>query len=207
MCRNIFKCLIALGSLLIVNLSALQAQGTLIGRCEGCEAVFEYGDRDLSSSLRLPAYNSANEQIRVSGTVYEPDGVTPATGVILYVYHTNDSGVYPVRGSEEGWARRHGYIRGWLQTDSEGKYTFFTSKPGSYGSEPAHIHLTVLEPDGKYYWLPSYLFEGDLNINASTRNNPKPRGGSSGILQLKEKDGLLSGRRDIVLGKNVRGYH
>lgn len=181
------------------------AQGTLIGGpCEGCEAIFEYGDQKLSSSDTLPGFQDYEPKLKITGTIYEADGETPAEGVILYVYHTDLEGEYPTRGDEEGWAQRHGYIRGWVQTGADGKYTIYTFKPGSYSRNPAHIHPTILEPNGDYYWLGSFLFEGDPNITDRQRNSSSPRGGSNGILQLKEEGDLLVGQRDFVLGKNVQ---
>jgi LytS/YehU family sensor histidine kinase len=71
----------------------------------------------------------------------------PAAGVVLYVYHTNPQGIYPKKGNETGWGKRHGYLRGWLKTNSRGEYKFLTSRPGSYpqSSNPAHIHIFVKE--------------------------------------------------------------
>lgn len=146
--------------------------------------------------------------IKVVGTVYEPDGITPAENVILYFYHTDQEGIYPTRGDEKGWARRHGYIRGWIKTGPDGQYTIYTRKPAPYPSrsEPAHIHITILEPDGKYYWIQSYHFEGDPLLTKKETNPKSPRGGNSGILSLKKQDDLNIGVRDIILGKNIPGY-
>ncbi len=194
--------------LLHVSLAQYPTTGELIGRCEGCEAVFEYGDRTISSTDTLPGFNMDGSKIKVSGTVYGPDGTTPAADVILYLYHTDQNGVYPTRGDEEGWERRHGFIREWIKTDDNGKYEFYTLKPAVYPNrtEPAHIHITVLEPDGKYYWLNSYHFEGDELLTEKELNDEKPRGGSKGILSLEMKNGILTGRRDIILGRNIPGY-
>ncbi len=201
------KTLLLISFLVIAGSITSQAQGKLVGGpCEGCEAVFEYGDQNLSSVDTLPEFGSEGVDIKVTGTVYKEDGKTPAEGVILYVYQTNEEGVYPTKGDETGWGRRHGYIRGWIKTDSKGKYTFYTQKPMFYGNEPAHIHLTILEPNGKYYWLGSYLFEGDKNLTSRQLNNRNPRGGNNGIISYKEKDGILMGNRDIILGKSISGY-
>ncbi|MBD3617371.1 MAG: intradiol ring-cleavage dioxygenase [Gracilimonas sp.] len=184
----------------------LQAQGTLIGICEGCEAVFEYGDRELTATDTLPGFHENEPKIKISGTIYEQDGKTPAEGVILYVYHTNREGEYATRGDETGWARRHGYIRAWLKTGAKGRYTFYTYKPGSYSRNPAHIHPIILEPNGRYYWLGSYLFEDDPNLSRRQLDQQNPRGGSNGILKLQKENDLLVGKRDIILGRNVEGY-
>ncbi len=179
------------------------------GPCEGCEAVFEYGDRALTPVDTLPDFHSGAQKIKVNGTIYRPDGKTPAPDVVLYVYHTDRSGLYTKRGDEKGWGRRHGYNRGWIKTDRKGRYTFYTIKAGTYpdGTEPAHIHPTILEPDGKYYWLESYYFEGDPLLTDKETRTPSPRGGTNGILRFSKEGDLWVGERDFVLGKNIPGYH
>lgn len=177
------------------------------GPCEGCEAIFEYGNQKLSSIDTLPGFQAEGIRIKVSGTVYQKDGKTPAEGVVLYVYHTNQDGLYVPGEGAMGWDKRHGNLRGWMKTDQNGQYSFYTLKPASYptGSEPVHIHYTILEPDGKYYWLESCFFQGDpfLTRNKQEKN---PRGGSSGILNLDKKGDLWTGTRDIILGMNIPDY-
>lgn len=181
---------------------------TLGGPCEGCEALLEYGNRQLSSIDTLPDYSQNEPKIIVTGTVYKPDGKTPANGVIIYAYHTDRSGVYPTKGDEKGWARRHGYIRGWTKTDENGQYTFYTFKPETYPSrtEPAHIHLTVKESDKQEYWIDSIQFEEDELLTKKVREKMGNRGGS-GIVKLKEKGSFLLAERDIILGLNIQNYH
>lgn len=178
------------------------------GPCEGCEAVFEYGDRALTSTATLPDYNSPGPKLKLTGTIYKKDGRTPAPNVILYIYHTNQEGIYETRRDETGWARRHGYIRGWIKTDMTGKYTFYTLKPGSYPdrSLPAHIHGTVLEPNGYYYWVDEWHFKGDSLLKMEEESEDSAYGGS-GIVELKQEEDLLVAYRDIILGKNVPGYN
>lgn len=180
----------------------------LIGNCEGCEAVFEYGDMTLNSVDTLPDFSDKGEKIKITGTIFRSDGKTPAEGVILYVYHTNQEGIYQPGENAEGWGKRHGYIRGWMKTGADGKYSFYTLKPGTYPdrSLPAHIHATILEPDGRYYWLGSYHFEGDPLLTKKEINPPSPRGGSTGLIKLKNQNDIKTGNRDIILGKNVPGY-
>lgn len=178
------------------------------GPCEGCEAVFEYGTKQLFPVDTLPDFRDKGPKIKVSGTIYQPDGRTPAPGVILYIYHTDQQGRYATRGDETGWGRRHGYIRGWVQTDSTGRYAFCTLRPEIYPNRtaPSHIHATILEPDGTYYWIGSYHFEDDPLLTARERSPKTPRGGSSGLLSLRREGDLLVGERDIILGRHVPGY-
>jgi protocatechuate 3,4-dioxygenase beta subunit len=179
------------------------------GPCEGCEAVFEYGERELFPVDTLPDFNNNGPKLKLTGTIYKSDGITTVKNVILYIYHTDQNGIYPAKGNETGWAKRHGYIRGWIKTNSDGKYTFYTLKPGTYPSRsaPAHIHPVILEPDGKYYWIEEYLFEDDPLLTKKDISKTSPRGGSSGILSLKKEGDFWVGDRDIILGKNIPGYN
>jgi protocatechuate 3,4-dioxygenase beta subunit len=180
---------------------------TVEGSCEGCEAIHEYGSKRLTSIDTLPGFSQSEHKLKVSGTVYHRDEKTPASGVILYIYHTDRTGVYARRGDEKGWARRHGYIRGWVKTDKQGRYTFFTFRPAAYpdGSEPEHIHLTVKEPDKNEYYLDDFLFEDDPGLRAQVRARLPNRGGS-GISLPVYQDGILQVKRDIVLGLNIPNY-
>jgi protocatechuate 3,4-dioxygenase, beta subunit len=193
--------------ILLINIT-LNGQAILVGGpCEGCEAVFEYGDKILLPVDTLPDFNNPRTKIKVTGTIYENDAKTPAANVILYIYHTNPKGIYETLGNEEGWGKRHGYIRGWIKTDSSGKYTFYTLKPGTYPnrSEPAHIHGTILEPGKYYYWIDSWQFKNDPLLKVDIEKEEKASGGS-GIVELKQGENTLVVKRDIILGKNIPGY-
>jgi protocatechuate 3,4-dioxygenase, beta subunit len=194
--------------LALIISSCSKPQKLVGGPCEGCEAVFEYGIRTLTNSDTLPGFNEQGTKIKITGTIYKPDGRTPAGGVILYVYHTNSGGIYETRGNETGWGIRHGFMRGWIKTDKNGEYSFYTIKPGSYPdwSSPAHIHATILEPDGKYYWIQDYHFADDTLLSERELSPENPRGGSSGLIELTKINNILTGKRDIILGKNIPGY-
>lgn len=177
------------------------------GGCEGCEAIYEYGQKPLNATDTLPGFKSNEPKLKITGTVYKRDGKTPAGNVILYIYHTNRKGVYEKRGDEKGWARRHGFRRGWIKTGPDGRYTFYTFKPAAYpdGTEPAHIHITVKEPDKNEYYLDSYFFADDPLLSPQLRGKLTNRGGS-GIMTLQEENGMLLVQRNIILGQNIPDY-
>lgn len=178
------------------------------GSCEGCEAIHEnpIPFNQLNNTDTLPDFNDPGPKVEISGVIYQADGKTPAPGVVLYVYHTDQKGVYPTRGDEKGWAKRHGFIRGWIKTDKDGFYKFYTLVPASYPNSrnPKHIHSTIKEPDLNEYWIDEYLFEGDPYLEEEKSNRP-PRGGN-GIIKPVMKDGMLRATRNIILGLNVPGY-
>jgi protocatechuate 3,4-dioxygenase beta subunit len=86
------------------------AKSQLLASCEGCEEIFEYRNRVLTSVNTLPDFDDQGIKIKVTGTIYRNDGVTPASDVILYVYHTDQNGIYMTRGDERGWAKRQNIL-------------------------------------------------------------------------------------------------
>lgn len=172
--------------------------------CEWCGAA-EVPAR-LSADVRIAPAGEPGERMVISGRVLRPDGVTPAPGVVLYLYHTTAAGMYAKRSGETGNARRHGYLRAWLRTDATGRYRFSTIRPGPYPSrsDPAHIHVTVTEPGRAEYWLDDFVFDDDPRVTAAYRAERENRGGS-GIIQLtRGADRSWRGARDIVLVPEAR---
>jgi protocatechuate 3,4-dioxygenase beta subunit len=178
------------------------------GPCEGCEAIYEYGNKTLKSIDTFPQFNNLPNPIKISGTVYQNDGLTPASGIILYVYHTDNKGVYPSNNNSKGWERRHGYLRAWLKTDERGKYTFYTSRPASYPNStiPQHIHITVKEPDKNEYYVEDFYFKDDPHITKNILNRKQARGGS-GVIFLYPENNIQSAERTIILGLNIPNYN
>jgi len=178
------------------------------GPCEGCEAIYEYGSKVLTQSDTLADFHLNGPKMKISGTVFHRDGKTPASSVIIYLYHTDQNGIYPKKGNEKGWGRRHGYLRGWTKTNSDGKYEFYTLKPAAYPSRsnPAHVHITIKEPGLNEYYIDDILFEDDPYLTSTKRNNRRNRGGPGIISLFKNKNGLLVCKRDIVLGMNIPNY-
>lgn len=151
----------------MLTVSACFAQDKKVGGpCEGCEAIYEspvpFGK--LKSVVLLPdATWEGKKPLGINGTVYKADGKTPAAGVVLYLYHTDETGHYAKKGDEKGWAKRHGYIRGWVRTDEKGFYKFVTLRPAPHPgrTDPAHIHIVVKEPGLNDYYIDEFLFADD----------------------------------------------
>ena len=114
------------------------------------------------------------------GTVYRQDGRTPAKDVIIYIYHTNTKGIYETNGEETGWAKRHGVYRGWVKTNADGRYDFYTFRPASYPNTTIaqHIHMTVKEPDTNPYYIDDILFSNDPLLSDRQINRQRKRAGT-----------------------------
>ncbi|HVE60479.1 MAG TPA: hypothetical protein VNA26_01580 [Chitinophagaceae bacterium] len=179
------------------------------GSCEGCEAIYESPIplENLSWIDTLPGFHEKGPKLEVSGTVYQADGKTPAKDVVLYIYQTDQTGRYSTKGNEQGWGKRHGYIRGWMKTNNEGQYKFYTLRPASYPNSQieAHIHPTIKEPGKSEYYIDAFVFDDDPFLTDNMRKRLENRGGD-GILKPKEKNGIWYAERNIYLGKNIPGY-
>lgn len=161
--------------------------------CEWCGA--SEAPANLSSVARVAGAEEPGERMILSGTVLRADGRTPASGIVVYLYHTNAKGIYPRRGNETGNARQHGYLRGWLKTDAQGRYRIESIRPGGYPlrRDPAHIHLVVKEPGKPEYWIDELIFADDPRA-AAVR-------GRKGFAEVKvtRRNGVWTGTRNLVL--------
>lgn len=179
------------------------------GPCEDCEATLDFKMLNIipKATDTLPGFRDTEPKIRITGTVFQKDGKTPAENVLLYVYHVDRNGKYQPSDEPIGWEKRHGQYRVWLKTGTDGKFTFYTFRPAPYPEvqEPEHIHIYVKEPNTIPYYIDSYLFESDPTLTEEIKESEKNRGGS-GIVKLVTKDGILTANRDLILGLNIPDY-
>lgn len=176
--------------------------------CEGCEAVFQGLPETLTSQARIAPEGEPGEPMVIEGTILDADG-RPVSGVIVYAYHTDARGVYPRDGRLSGAAMRHGRLRGWAETDQDGRYVFNTIRPASYPSRdtPAHVHMHVIEPGCCTYYIDAIHFADDpLLMRRERREMAEGRGGSGLVHPQRDTSGVWHATRDIVLGEGVPGY-
>ncbi len=102
----------------------------------------------------------------------------------------------------------HGYLRGWIKTDSTGRYEIYTILPGAYPGrgEPKHIHVYIKESDQDLpYYIDDFVFDDDPLLTSAKRVKLENRGGS-GVIRFGAQGDLLIGERNIILGLNIKGY-
>lgn len=220
-----FSILIALLSMLSACRSKAQTEGSqpgqyakekivVGGNFENREFTYYGISKNISAVDTSPGWNLQGSKLLLTGAVFAADAKTPAPGVLVYYYHTNTAGRYQHQPAEarsmppNETGQTHGYIRGWVKTDSAGRYSIYTTRPGVYPAtdEPAHIHLTVKEPNNiSEYYIDEFVFDDDPFLNTAKRRRLENRAGS-GILRLVQKDGVLVGERNIILGLNIPDY-
>lgn len=201
------KTLLPLFVLISFGACAQPAEKQVGDGCEDCDLMFKGMPKEIASNVRLAGAAEPGESMIISGTIFQTDGKTPAPGVVLYVYHTDNQGLYS-KGAGEGNDSRHGHLRGWVKSDTQGRYQFTTIRPASYpqGRNPQHIHPIIKEPGRSPYWIDEYLFEGDPFLSAEEKARQPKRGGNGIITLVKDSKGVWTGKRDITLGLNVPGY-
>lgn len=170
--------------------------------------------QNLSSEDTSPGWSLNGQKLLLTGIVYQNDGKTPAPDVVIYYYQTNTEGKYLHKPEEKRsmppneLGQTHGYIRGWVKSDKNGKYSIYTVRPGAYPQreDPAHIHLTLKEPNEiKEYYIDDAIFDDDKLLTTAKRLKMENRAGS-GVLRLVKKDNLFIGERNIILGLNIPNY-
>ena len=155
---------------------------------------------DVSWKSVLSKKSDRDEPMIISGTVYNPDGKTPAPNVLIYFYHTDSEGYYG-RGNGEA---QHGHFRGWMLTDKEGRYEFSSIRPAAYPVRKfaAHVHMTITTQNMREDSIDSILFEDDKLISRQERETAGRKGGFNPIVKLEKTAGAIwQATRDIQLWK------
>jgi protocatechuate 3,4-dioxygenase, beta subunit len=153
----------------------------------------------ISSLGTIAPLSEPGERLVISGTVFQPDGTTPAPAITLFVYHTDARGLY--NSPDDALNPR---LFGWVRSDEDGRYEFRTIRPAPYPqlTTPAHIHVHVFGPERPEWFIPEYWFEGDTLIPAKDRDLPARLGPFSPVVRLtRDADGGWRGQRDIRLEK------
>lgn len=207
-------CILSFSALLFLQCDAqpvpasLKNQPRVGGNCEGCEIMYIDIPPNIHSTDTSAGWWEAGKKLLVKGKVLKQDGKTPAPGVIVYYYQTDDAGVYSPRPGMNEKARRHGHIRGWVRSDKDGHYSIYTIRPMHYPNErfAAHIHVFIKEPDiANEYYIDELVFDDDQYLTAEERRRLPQRGGS-GIMRTVEQNGLLVASHNIICGLNIPNY-
>ncbi len=181
---------------------------TIGGGCDGCELMYvdmpkRINDVDTSAGWET---NDA-QKLMVTGTIFKNDGRTPAPDVIVYYWHTNSQGLYISR--KRGKAKNHGDLKGWIKTNTMGRYCIYTSRPASYPKDslPAHIHFAIKEPElPNEYYCDDIVFDDDPLLIPYLKRYPPANRCGSGTVRLLLKDDIRIAEHDIVLGLHIPNY-
>lgn len=195
------------------ELPPLAKPDRLYGRCglggNLCNGAYEGMPATITSYERLAPATEPGEPVKLSGRVLDAAG-RPRGGIIIYAYQTDRNGIYPpVLPLRSNASNMHGRLRAWARSDAQGRYSFDTIRPGSYGGNPEHVHMHVIEPSCATYVIDDLMFTGDPNLERLTsqqRSDMMPGLGGSGLSTLRRKGEGWEVVRDIRLGAKIPDY-
>ena len=179
------------------------------GGCDGCELMFVGMPANINSIDTSAGWSENGQKLLITGTVYKIDGRTPASDVIIYYWHTDNKGYYSPGAGVNDKAKRHGYIRGWIKPDENGRYSIYTTRPAPYPGDniPAHIHLSIKEANiENEYYIDDFVFDGDKYLIDEQKRNPPQNRGGSGTLRVLTSNNLQVAEHNIILGLNIPDY-
>ena len=137
----------------------------------GWDQIVDVKGADLSRAAPLQeggAPRAMGQLIRVGGRVTDQDG-SPIAGAVVELWQANAAGKYvheldrheaPLDPNFTGQGR--------LITDAEGRYEFFSIKPGAYPVmesdwwwRPPHIHFSIFGPSWMNRFVTQIFFPGE----------------------------------------------
>lgn len=191
--KNLFTLFCLLCFYSAFNVAAAQNDNS-----ENLSPLYDRLDSQLSNTDTIPDFRSKTNKLKLTGTIYKSDGVTPAKDVILFIEQPDEDGDFDLRRSGDD---RYVFHRSWVKTDSDGKYTFYTFVPGNDRryNQLQQIFPVIKEPTKKEYEIETYLFNDDPLLTKRCRKRIVKKSNITRILEPKSLDGLLVAQRDIIL--------
>jgi len=169
--------------------------------------IYDYSETQLNNTDTIAGFEMAANKLKITGTIYQSDGVTPAKNVLLYIEQADENGDYQIKTKDN---KRYMNHRAWVKTDANGKYTFFTFVPGAAIDPITYprrrglkkIYPIIKESNKPEYNLDALLFDNDPQLTKSCRKRLKRKGIDS-ILKPVKNSSSLEVVRDIVLEGDI----
>jgi len=165
-------------------------------------SIYDHKELNLNNIDTISGFDSNVNKLKLSGTIYKSDGVTPAKDVVLYIEQADENGDFDLRML---YNKRYIHNRGWIKTDSDGQYTFYTYVPGNDRryNQLKQIFPIIKEPTKSEYNIASFLFDEDPLLSKLCRKRMTKKGDPSRVLKLKKVDGIFVAQKDIILYNDI----
>ena len=150
----------------------------------------------LEPSAVIANEDEPGDRMIIRGVVFAADGKTPAVGVIVHAYQTDDKGHYDAQGRNPSSDHR---LKAWVKTDDEGRYEFRTIWPAPYpgGGVPAHVHYVILSDESQQ--RVDLYFVGDPYLREGHKATEGPQDDSLIRPIVEDDDGILHVVADLKL--------
>ncbi|EPR70368.1 hypothetical protein ADIWIN_3724 [Winogradskyella psychrotolerans RS-3] len=160
--------------------------------------IYDRAEDQLSNTDTIPDFRSKASKLKLTGIIYQSDGITPAKDVILFIEQPDEDGDFDLRNTGDA---RYVFHRSWVKTDADGRYTLYTFVPGGDRryNQMQQIFPLVKEPSKEEYKVDSFLFDEDPLLTKTCRKRMAKKGDINRILKLKTEDGIFVAERNITL--------
>ncbi|MCB0400337.1 MAG: hypothetical protein KDD26_12135 [Winogradskyella sp.] len=164
--------------------------------------IYDRAEDQLTNTDTIPDFRSKTNKLKLTGVIYQSDGVTPAKDVILFIEQPDEDGDFDLRNAGD---QRYVFHRSWVKTDADGRYTFYTFIPGNDRryNQMQQIFPIIKETSKEEVQLESLLFEEDPLLTKRCRKRLEKKGNTARILTTKKEDGILVATKDIVLSDDT----
>ncbi|MEM5567133.1 hypothetical protein WNY78_18595 [Psychroserpens sp. AS72] len=164
--------------------------------------IYDYNAQQLSATDSIPDFETKQQPLKITGTIYKSDGVTPAEGIILYIEQADEDGDFDLRKNND---KRYAHHRGWIKTDANGRYTFYTFVPGNDRryNQLSQLFPAIKEPSKPAYDIASFYFDSDPMLTKLCRKKIAKKGDPTRILKPTKQDNMLVVEKNIVLTSNT----
>ena len=156
--------------------------------------IYDYSEQNLNNIDSIPGFDTKQNKLMITGTIFQNDGITPAKDVILFINQTDENGNFDVK--RDAYKKQYIFHRAWIKTNADGQYTFYTFVPGTIrrSNELKHIHPVIKEPGKAEYDLAAFVFDNDPLLTKRCRTKL-----ANSILKLEKKEDMFVAHKDIVL--------
>lgn len=187
---------------LVCFYSAINPISAQDSNSETSSPIHDRAEELLSNTDTIPDFRSKTNKLKLTGIVYQSDGVTPAKDVIIYIEQPDEDGDFDLRRTGE---ERYVFHRSWVKTDEDGRYTFHTFVPGNDRryNQLQQIFPLIKTPSKKAYELQSFVFNDDPLLTKRCRKRLAKNGQTERILNTKKENGVLVAHKDIVLSEDT----
>jgi protocatechuate 3,4-dioxygenase beta subunit len=136
--------------------------------------------------------------LQLTGIVYQENGRTPQSGVLIEAWQCDENEHYDNTSDDY-------LFRGATKTDQEGKYKFHTIVPVPYKAtpnswRPAHIHLLVSSPSHQDLITQIY-FKDDPHLKEDSSSSSPTA--AHRILNIREEQGQKVVTFDVTMRKSI----
>ncbi len=173
--------------------------------------IYDFYEKGLNNIDTITNFNQKPNPLKITGTIYEKDGKTPAENVLLFIHQANEKGNFK---RKRFYGKRHVNHRAWIKTDADGKYTFYTFIPGKFyfSNGLPQILPVIKEPNKPEYKIDPFVFDFEGTLSKSYRAKINKAKNSNLVLKLtkvKKADStyIYTAQKDITLGSGIESYH